>query len=185
MENPTPTPLSEGRFVPEVEEALRAAGWFPGRVAPKVQLEKWLVIDRTPNGNPFQIRMFSAAWRIMREFGGLTIATLPVRQGYHETITFDPLWVGQSWWNEIFWMAEWEGVPVYPLGITKEEIIAVTGQGQIINDDDHVRGNTIEEALTNILMGQLVPLPLREIDPVREQEASYWLEPMRKRFDQR
>jgi hypothetical protein len=179
MEDPTPSPHYEGRFLPEVEQILREAGWFPGRVVPVDQLKQWMVLEETlENGSILQLRMFSAAWRILREFGGLTIhqdahgITLP-----RETFFFDPLRGG--WWGSNWFFDEWQADgALFPLGNwgnshgsvyqTDAFGFAVTGQGKIINEFGELLGNTIGEALTNLILGDGLEMYKAPQDKVAE-----------------
>ena len=169
MDDPTPSPHYEGRFLPEVEAVLREVGWFPGRVVPMDQLKQWLIIERElENGPRVQLRMFSAAWRILREFGGLTIEQdAPGVTFSRESFFFDPSRGG--WWGEEWFIDEWEADgALFPLGNwgnpdvsgfyrTDAFCFAVTGQGKIISDSENLLllGNTIEEALTNLIVGYM------------------------------
>jgi hypothetical protein len=156
MEDPFPTPNPDGRFLPEVEQVLRKAGWFPGRVVARSQFAKWACIesstrwrDKYPSKNhTMQARLFPAAWRALREFGGLTI-------NQQKTFYIDPLEAKYFVGSDDWFVAEWcAGGTLYPLGADNDEsMFAITGQGQVIDNFDQLVGNTIEEALTNLIMG--------------------------------
>ncbi|HEX9998232.1 MAG TPA: SUKH-3 domain-containing protein [Abditibacterium sp.] len=73
MEDPIPTPNPDGRFLPEVEQVLRKAGWFPGREVPIRRMEEWALLNFPAKEGVFQIRIFRSAWYILREFGDLLV----------------------------------------------------------------------------------------------------------------
>ena len=125
--------------------------------------------------------MFSAGWRALREFGGLTIRREPGVRCECWYIHFDPLRYNRGWFDG-WWLTEWQGVPIYPLAATDESVLAVTGLGYIIDSDDNLYGKTIEEALTNLILGQRPQVFEDEHD--KFLEASYLLPWMTKRFEE-
>ena len=186
MADPTPTPNPKGRFSPEVEQALRKAGWFPGRVASKEQMNKWLVVEWPVGDKHIQSRLFSAAWHVLREFGGLEIKQSDRGPFTHQNgFSINPLKVQGKYWGEDGWfLAEWcaDGA-LFPLGMHDEFAVAITGQGQIIGagvTSEWLIGNTIEEALANLIVGNT----LEDWDTAQDkfEEASYLLPRWLKHF---
>jgi hypothetical protein len=152
----TDSPSSEEqRFLPQVEAHLRQGGWYPERVIDDQRLKNWLIVELSVGLRPIQTRMFPAAWKILQEFGDLIIQT-----AHQETISFNPL---ESLWDEFWFVDEWtsEGA-LFPLGTHTEGsctyAMAVTGRGQVIDNQGFLIGNTIEDAITNLVVGGQLPV---------------------------
>ena len=155
------------RFNPIVEQKLRESGWHPERIVPDAQLAKWLVIEcpRMHSGHT-QIRMFSIAYRVLREFGGLRVEQdEPGISLYRNPFVFDPLGICDSMASEYWFSTEWmAGGSLFPLGyfdVGHKEPFAINTQGHILNPDDYsgFYGATIEIALENFILGN-APQPL-------------------------
>lgn len=154
-ENPVEKPVQ--RFSHEVEDALLGAGWEPGRLVPDEQMEQWLLLEcETAPGYRLQIRMFPAAWRILREFGGLDVERIGPGRG--RRLIFDPIQgLGRTLlYNWPF--SEWEADgSLYPIGVlldgtSDDSPLVVDGKGQIIlYEFDKFLGSSIEEALQSIV----------------------------------
>lgn len=182
----------ENRFSSRTEEALRRAGWFPGRVLSETQLKEWLVVEwPTQAGYHFQTRMFSAAWHILREFGGLTIEITRKRDGFHEhksQFIFDPV-QGIAHTQAYNWpLLEWESDgSVYPIGCwldgtTDDSAIAVDGRGRIIVVEfDKCLGDNIDKAL-HFVVHRDAPFKELEVDPGKGREAAEVFPLMRERL---
>lgn len=148
------------RFSREVETALRQAGWEPGRLVPDEQMQQWLLLEcETVPGHRLQIRMFSAAWRILREFGGLDVERIGPGRG--RRFIFDPL-KGLDHTLLYNWpFSEWEADgSLYPIGVlldgtTDDSPVVVDGKGDIIlYEFDKLLGSSIEEALQSVVDGR-------------------------------
>jgi hypothetical protein len=192
MEDPTPTPNPDGRFLPQVEQVLRKAGWFPGRVVAHSQLVKWACIespfrwlgmDFPAPSKHIQSRLFPAAWRALREFGGLTVnQDIPSVPGHRCFFYIDPIEGRSRIGNEDWFIDEWcaDGA-LFPLGGTKDFTFEITGRGQVISSEYNLcLGNSIEEALTNLIMGN-APQNL-DVDQEKFLEASFLMGLIQKEF---
>src|SRR5690606_4379518 len=150
------------RFDPKVEQLLKSAGWEPGRIVSDDQLKQWMVIEwPTEPGYHFQTRMFSAAWHILREFGGLTIEFMlewNPSQYRKQQFIFDPVKASRFTQAYNWPLSEWEADgSLYPIGClfegsTDDAAIAVDGRGRIrmVSDADLLVGSNIDEALHNV-----------------------------------
>lgn len=181
------------RFSPRVKEALVAVGWYPGRAVADEQMAEWMVQNwKYEKDYIYQVRMFSTAWHVLREFGDLIIRQdAPGESCYREDIVFNPTYGSQSRdfavGVEKWFMCEW-GIrsPLFPIGYIKESPFTELGidiYGRIHSPDHFtIYGQTIEEALENLVIGR-TPEPFEE-----EQtedggyESAYMLPMLRKRF---
>jgi len=192
MNNPTIDDTLENsspRFSPQVEAVLRQAGWYPSRVVPDSQLEQWMVLEwDTLPGFHFQTRMFSAAYHILREFGGLVIEQNgPGVTCCRERFKFDPLEsikLTEAYnWPFSEWAADGSLYPFgcFASGKTTDGAIAVDGRGRIVDQDYVILiGANIDEALENLIIG-LMPKPL-DRERWKEVEASQVFSMMRNRL---
>jgi hypothetical protein len=155
--------MMEQRFNPEVENVLRAAGWFPGRQVSQKKLEEWEAIRP----------LFPAAHRVLREFGNLEIPYITGPNMGHDdelALSFDPFinWEPDS--NES--MAKFEeefGCRLYPLGVSEahlgfykgERLLGYPGNALILDERGRLFcyfyglgliGNTFDKALCNFIL---------------------------------
>ena len=149
------------RFSSLVEQTLTAAGWYPGRSVDDEIMMKWLVQNwKYGKEHIFQVRMFPAAWHVLREFGDLTIRQDGLGEScYRESIVFTPTYGSQSrdfsTGIEYWFTTEWAiRSPLFPIGYIKESPITELGidvYGRIHSPDyDTIYGQTIEEALRKL-----------------------------------
>ena len=175
------------RFSPHVEEVLRKSDWHPERAVSDEQIENWLVIEwKTEPGFHYQTRMFSAALRILREFGGLIIKT-PVDYMFSHLI-FDPLvavkHIQRYNWPLNEWLADGSLYPIayHDTGTTDNSAVAVTGQGQLILlEFDKLLGSNINEAIQNVVNGT-GNLKDWDVDQEKFNEATTMFPLMRKKL---
>ena len=181
------------RFSPPVETALRTAGWYPGRAVTDEQMAEWMIQNwKYEEKHIFQVRMFSAAWHILREFGGLTLRQdAPGETCYREDIVFTPIYgsqfkdfhVGVEKW----YMCEWAvKSPLFPIGYIKESPVTELGvdiYGRIHSPDyDTIYGQTVEEALENLIIGRRPKEFEEEQTEGGGYESVYMLPMLRERF---
>ena len=173
-ENPNP----EARFSPEVEAVLREAGWYPGREVDWEQLGEWAFIEAPVEKGFLQVRMFSAALYVLREFGGLTIKSMREGGTSIEGFTINPPRVFEkSIWHYNWYAGEWMAKgALYPLGYIHDDhwVFGVRGDGRIVTDDHDLVGNNIDEALENLIKG-IKPTPIEMTKEMAEiyGEANY------------
>jgi hypothetical protein len=151
-------PYYQCQFLPEVEAVLRESGWSPGRKVSEEQINEWLVIEWPVKHGVLQIRMFPAAWRALNEFGGLHIEQdAPGISLSRHSFIIDPLAVRDAGRWEYNWIFdEWAvNGALFPLGVWNEGEcdLAIDGQGRVVTDNLQLVGNSIEEALTALILG--------------------------------
>jgi hypothetical protein len=141
-----------GRFAPEVEAVLRAAGWHPDRQLPAAEVAAMRRAAGQHTGRyGGRLPDHSFADPVLAEFGGLALpaprpVTLnPARAARHVETLID---VGRAL-----------GVAVQPLGVegADEAVLAVTDLGSVIAVDptgEWLLGRTIEEALATLITGR-------------------------------
>jgi hypothetical protein len=151
---------TETRFPAGVSDALRSAGWQPGRWDIR-QAELWADTLRayaSPAGH--QHTVFPAAVEAWAEFGGLTLpaATGPLRGAVAPTpVLIDPmrgLYLARTL-GDLSRALETE---VCPLGeeLSGQAHLAIDAQGRVYAIDhtgDYYLGPTIDRALTTLLTG--------------------------------
>jgi len=151
----------EGRFSPEVERALRQAGWYEGRIVPESQLEQWYAFKY--ECVPGYHRITPAALTVLREFGGLFIEQdAPGVTCYRESFRIDPLatlGLKESVWGAFEWLIE---DSLFPLGVTggsQDDIIAISGCGKVFLISNlgtlHLAGLTFTHALNSQIVGYM------------------------------
>ena len=153
---------SSSRFSPEVEAALRQGGWFPGRQVAEEKMAKWYVLRW--QATPGYCRIFPAAYRFLREFGGTHLRMeyrVPQKSGRTHLVTescfIDPLQTLD--YNEDLWIYyEWQiETSLYPLGMWDTgDFLHIDIQGRFwslhnSSGDPFLYGHTTEEALANML----------------------------------
>jgi hypothetical protein len=146
------------RFSRIVQESLTKAGWFPGRTVPEMQLNRWCILE-SHNGAGY-CRIFPAALRALKEFGGLDIEPLETGELYETVrLRFDPLaarsFLGEEWFT-YEWVLE---TSLYPLGLIKtddhDHVMAIDQSGRIFSFyyELILVGNTLDEAIESCLTG--------------------------------
>ncbi len=138
----------------------------------------------------FQTRMFPAAWRILREFGGISVEAKRNLYSFREqkeTFIFNPLEAVERTQAYNWPFSEWEADgSLYPIGYldtgtTDNSAVAVDGRGQIIMIEfDKLIGSNIDEALNNII--NFVPLKDWEVEEWKIREAADIFPIMRERL---
>jgi hypothetical protein len=146
------------RFSPVVQESLTQAGWFPERTVGDTQLTRWYVLESQKGiGN---YRIFPAALKALKEFGGLDIKPLQSGDIYEAVrLRFDPLaalsFLGEEWFT-YEWVLE---TSLYPLCLIETEdhqqVMAIDQSGQIFSfyEELILLGNTLDEAIEKCLTG--------------------------------
>jgi hypothetical protein len=161
------------RFEPEVEEVLRAAGWFPGRKASEEELQAWDAMRP----------LFPAARRALEEFAGLYVEARgnlrldePDEAGnprwnpnYRSSFCIDPVAACEDYGNaemddyeKFFGCRMWcIGFNAYSVRLLKNGKKEVSGQDHFLMDehgrmflvdyDDTLVGDSIEQALHNLI----------------------------------
>jgi hypothetical protein len=151
---------TETRFPPGVGDALRSAGWQPGRWDIR-QAEVWADTLRayvSPAGHRHTI--FPAAIEAWAEFGGLTVpaATGPLHGAVAPTpVVIDPL-RGLHLARTLGDLGRALETEVCPLGeeVAGHAQLAIDAAGRVYAIDhtgDYYLGPTIDRALTAILTG--------------------------------
>lgn len=146
------------RFSPTAQNALIKAGWISERIVPETQLRQWYVLKHEKMGG--YCRIFPAALKCLKEFGGLHIKP-PKTDNVYETVglRFIPTdaqkFLGEAWFT-YEWILE---TSLYPLGVVEtsdhQQVIAVDQTGRIFSfyDELTLLGNTLDEAIENCLAG--------------------------------
>lgn len=149
-------PREGGRFSPLVEQVLRENGWYPGRQVDEWQMQQWYAFHWTYGVG--YCRIFPAALRVMREFGGLTIKQDgPGFNCYRNSFVFDPLqtldFVEDGWiYHE--WAVE---DTLYPLGFFPREdrvlCMATSGKVYSFHQDMSFEADSFDQALEHLIRG--------------------------------
>ncbi|MEM8601665.1 MAG: SUKH-3 domain-containing protein [Bacteroidota bacterium] len=150
------------RFVPEVEQLLRLAGWFPGRRIEDARIDAWASEIESPEG----FRMTPAARRVLSEFGGLHVKpqTVVGRDRARSDIKFNP----RSGIGEEIQITDWLspdalGRGFFPIGAASKSylVCAVDSAGGFYAwfDGMHWKGEPFDQALEQLLLG---------IDPTKD-----------------
>ncbi len=151
------------RFRPEVEAALREAGWYPGRSLGEPALaaiRRSIAGDRVEFG--MRLGSFADADRALDEFGGLTIgrgaagvevATRP--------FILDPTLAAHRV-RTLMDLHRAVGLPFYPLGIDGDGdlLLAINSLGQVLGIDstgEWFLGDTIDQAIDTLVTGRRPP----------------------------
>jgi hypothetical protein len=137
--------MNEKSFSPQIEQALRNAGWVPNRELSIEELSDWLILDCD-----VPLVIFPAAYAVLKEFGGLRIAFDYGSESY--ILNFDPT-LSVTIWFQYGWLL---GQPIFPLGIchfegdeTNEVRVGIDVSGRIwvFAYDPFFAGNNIQEAI--------------------------------------
>jgi len=156
------------RFTPATEAALLAAGWFEGRTVPDEMMNDWLVINWFPHYTAPQgyTKISPQAWRVLKEFGGLSIERADHENKPTNPFVMNPLLVPDcDAYNSGLESYVWKiGASLFPLGTIEFDIksssahskplaIAICDDGRVFSLDYRCRflGNNIEEALEKIV----------------------------------
>ncbi|MGW1229375.1 SUKH-3 domain-containing protein [Streptomyces sp. NPDC001478] len=148
------------RFAVPVDDALRAAGWQPGRWDIR-QAEEWadaLRSHASPAGHRHAV--FPAAVEAWAEFGGLRItATSPGRQIAPPPVRIDPLG-GLHLARTLGDLGRALNTEVAPLGEEGDgqAVLAIDTEGRVYSIDhtgDWFLGADIDAALTTLITGIL------------------------------
>ncbi|GFJ91839.1 SUKH-3 domain-containing protein [Phytohabitans rumicis] len=149
-----------GRFSPEVDAALREAGWTPDRRLPAEDIAamRRAVADRM---GTFGGRLddSNAADPVLAEFGGLVIDG--GRDGVDlapRPFVLDPTLAAGSV-ETLIDVGRAMGTLLYPLGVEglDEAVLAITNSGKIVSVDptgEWLLGDTVEEALDVLVTGR-------------------------------
>lgn len=173
----------DARFPPEVEEALRRAGWYPGRRVEENTVAVWCRELSAYSG----CRVFPAAVEVLREFGGLEIDKPGAEpraddenSTYHLSVKFWPShldavtrrgWLAREWvLNEV----------LFPIGVysVEEIFLAVSSTKRIYGFGYGMWfcGENIDEALEkwshNVPTWEKILIPDFD-DKVREANLIY------------
>jgi len=151
---------TNSRFLPKVEDMLRAVGWYPGRVIEQSQLNQWYAIKWSQDNGYCAI--FPAALRILKEFGGLDFKDN--LRYLKPSFRFNPLDILQIPGLSRDWMIyEWAtAAHLFPLGMCSTDkdinILAVATDGKILYISPENAGilevaNSFDAAL-NVLTSQ-------------------------------
>jgi hypothetical protein len=148
-----------------VEQVLRRAGWYPGRILEGTELEKWYAFKY--ECNPDYHRIIPSALVVLREFGGLFVELgIPDSTGYQTCLWIDPLMtlgLHEETWGIFKWLLE---ESLFPLGITgnnEDDVLFITGSGRVFcatYDGDKpilLAGSNFDEALNSLIAG-LMPV---------------------------
>jgi len=150
--------MPASRFLPEVEAALKNAGWFPGRTTPVEQLSQWYLLESAESAGHY--RIFPAAFNALVEFGGLTIA--PIIDGTpSETLAIEinPLSAfGQ--FDEEWFTYQWAlNTSLFPLGTIADDgekyVLSIDLQGNIytIAYELMLVASSLDDAINQLLTG--------------------------------
>jgi hypothetical protein len=159
MESKPHNKETKPRFVPEVEQALRDAGWYEGRCLSDEEIARWCAFNRE-NGAGYY-RIFPAALTVLREFGGVFVELdKPGVTCYRNSFLLNPfaaVGLHESLLQKVEWFL---GEPLFPLGVTGEsqdDILALSNSGKLycfgIDGSPFLKGNTFDEALHNLIVG--------------------------------
>jgi hypothetical protein len=147
----------ETRFSPAVRDALAAAGWSPGRRVPDDELREWA-------GQLDGFTMSSAAERVLREFGGLSVDGFgPGLEVAREPFAIDPLVaIGED--DHFRRLTDEYGVELFPLGEAAQHFyflaIDPDGRTYLAMEDVSLLGESFDEALEALVAGRLAtPIP--------------------------
>ncbi|WP_433083623.1 SUKH-3 domain-containing protein [Dactylosporangium sp. CA-052675] len=148
------------RFAPDVETALREAGWAPGRdVTPRARM--WglaLASHASPSGQ--QHTVVPAALAVLAEFGGLTVRAEGEGAEVARTgIVFDPL-RGLHAATTLAGLGELIRARLTPIGEQDDGagLLAMDEHGRVFLLDhtaDWFAGATVDEAIATLLGGRL------------------------------
>ncbi len=167
------------RFTPATEAALLAAGWFEGRAVPDEMMDDWLIINWLPHKNQpprGYSKISPAAWRVLKEFGGLSIERAGSING--EPLVINPLAVVDCHLGHYAQGLEdysWRvGAELFPIGTIDFDIdsakltitgiaLAMSADGRfflltprpMVREEDPIRflGRSIEAALKKLVAG--------------------------------
>jgi len=166
MSEPTSNTINGQRFSPLVEQVLRQAGWYPGRVVDEAQLEQWYAFNWQAEAG--YCRIFPAALNVLREFGGLIIKQEGRGVTCHRaSFSIDPLsaldieddnWIFDEWFL---------GESLFPIGwLSLNDMVAIATSGRVFSLTYGLKlwGHTFDEALEHLITG---------IMPVRLQVEDY------------
>ncbi len=153
MNDKTPTRFSEA-----VYDALKEAGWFPGRNMEDVVAE-W--IEQLVHKGHFEI--FPAAWDVLLEFGGLEIGQEgPGEECARGSMELDPL-LAICRKDYFTWYSALVGERLFPLGFadSRNAILAIGESGRVflIMERVWLIGEDFDDALERTIRG-LKDLPL-------------------------
>jgi hypothetical protein len=154
---------STGRFSRNVEDVLKQAGWFPGRAVSDEELDPWCAFSW--QGESGYCHAFPAAYRVLREFGGLVVEQeLPGITCLRESFSTDPLSaLGIDDHNWIFnqWDVDDVLFPLGWIGEQKDRVLAITPRGRVYGFGyiPCLYGDTFDQAIDNLIIG-IKPLQL-------------------------
>lgn len=157
------------RFAVAVDDALRAAGWEPGRWD-MLRAEQWadaLRAHTAPGGHRHAV--FPAAVEVWAEFGGLPIEpTGPGRHLAPGPLRIDPLYVLHAA-RTLSDLGRALGTEMCPLGTdgTQGAVLAIDAEGRVYSLDhtgDWYLGRDFDTALWAVLTG-VPPARLTRPDP--------------------
>lgn len=147
------------RFPVAVDDALRAAGWVPGRWE-MARAEEWadtLRAHESPGGHVHEV--LPSAVQVWAEFGGLSVEpTGPGRQLAPTGVTVDPL-EGLFAARTLGDLGSALGVGICPLGVEvggSAALLAMDEKGRVFGLDhtgDWYLGADFDTALTTLLTG--------------------------------
>lgn len=146
--------MKDRRFSEFAEEILLNAGWFPNRNCSE-QIEKW---EKELQKFDPDFEMFSEARKVLIEFGGIKVKQSGSGIDFaRATFEIDPLLcIGES--DRISDFESEIGEKLYPLGECFGGYcflgIAESGKVYSIGMADFLFGNTINEALENLILGK-------------------------------
>lgn len=100
------------QFSPQVESALREAGWHPERQLSVDELKPWCVMWE----GDFPLIIFPSAYYFLKEFGGLRIS-FGDGEVTADILHLDPT-LDMTGWFETGWGI---GLPLFPLGLIYRE----------------------------------------------------------------
>ncbi len=143
------------RFPDDVREALRRAGWFPGRSVPG-EAARWAVYVE---GEAPGTAMFTAAEAVLTEFGGVEVPNEP-----KFPFAFHPAEPAPEE-EDFAGLGEVLGTPVFPIGVRRDD-----GPSHLVVDADgrvflhHWAGSfflapTVDEAIIALVRGVGSDLP--------------------------
>lgn len=152
--------MSEGRFTPAVEAALRAAGWHPGRkLSPEQMAEYRRAVDRPGLLGGRLWTVIGLPDRVLEEFGGLVFdGGGPGLDLNPRPFALDPTLAAHSV-DTLVDAGRALGTPLIPLGVEglDEAVLALASHGEVLAIDpvgEWSLGATIEEALDTLVTGR-------------------------------
>jgi len=157
---------NNNRFSPAVEQALREAGWYPGRMLPESEVEKWYAFRWKEE--PGYCYAHEVALQVLREFGGLHIEQSAPGINYpRKPFCIDPLsalGIHDDHWLFYEWHAEDTLYPLSFVGQERDAVLAMTHRGQVFLLGEVLMrwGDTFDQALENAILGirpAEVPVP--------------------------